>query len=212
MWTWANTADSMMSSILSTAVENNCAPTHTLATPVPAVTQAIEVFDLYCARSTELVWCMYHCNGSLYPAYTDNDYPPDQNNSTVTSTPSITPPPSSLPSSSTAPASSSASPPPPASSSKNTVPVAAHAPPLVIGVLALAAVVGLLFWMRRRRAAKSNAYGASHPEQSFPTESQHHARTEMPGYSAVPEMPGNSVKYQHEMEVRPAELEDNRKG
>jgi hypothetical protein len=197
-----------MSSVISTAVQQNCAPTNALTIPVPAVTQAIDVFNSYCARSTELIWCMYHCN--LSPRRPYAYHPPDRDNSTATSTPPVTsPPPTSLRPASTAPPSSSASPSSPAESPKNSVPVAAIAAPVVIGVLAIAGVVGLLFWMRRRRnGAKSNPHEPPQPEHGYPTENRV-SRAELPGYEVLPEMPGGSVKYQHEMEVRPAELADH---
>jgi hypothetical protein len=66
--------------------------------------------------------------------------------------------------------------------------------------------------MRRRRTAKSNPYVTSQPEQGIPTESQNHGHAELSGYEMLPEMQGSSVKYHHEMEVRPAELEGSRKG
>lgn len=54
---------SQMSSIISTAVQDYCATqattlTASLTTALPEVTSAIEVFNSYCAQSTELVWCM----------------------------------------------------------------------------------------------------------------------------------------------------------
>lgn len=53
---------SHISSIISTAVQDYCAAKATTLTasataPLPEVTSAIEVFNSYCARSTELVWC-----------------------------------------------------------------------------------------------------------------------------------------------------------
>jgi hypothetical protein len=52
----------MMSSLIATAVQERCAATATspVTAPLPDVTQAGEVFNAYCARSTELAWCMYH--------------------------------------------------------------------------------------------------------------------------------------------------------
>jgi hypothetical protein len=61
---------------------------------------------------------------------------------------------------------------------------------------------------RRRNGAKSNPHEPSQPEHGYPTENRA-GRAELPGYETLPEMPGSSVKYQHEMEVRPAELADH---
>lgn len=51
-----------MSSIISTAVQNYCGASATTSatTALPEVTDAIKVFNSYCARSTELVWCTSH--------------------------------------------------------------------------------------------------------------------------------------------------------
>jgi len=56
---------SHISSIISTAVQDYCAAQATTLTasataPLPEVTSAIEVFNSYCARSTELAWCKKH--------------------------------------------------------------------------------------------------------------------------------------------------------
>ena len=56
---------SHISSIISTAVQDYCAAKATTLTasvtaPLPEVTSAIKVFNSYCARSTELVWCKNH--------------------------------------------------------------------------------------------------------------------------------------------------------
>jgi hypothetical protein len=61
---------------------------------------------------------------------------------------------------------------------------------------------------RRRNAAKSNPHEPPQPEHGYPTENRV-SRAELPGYEVLPEMPEGSVKYQHEMEVRPAELADH---
>lgn len=53
---------SHISSVISTAVQDYCGAQATTLTasataPLPEVTSAIEVFNSYCARSTELAWC-----------------------------------------------------------------------------------------------------------------------------------------------------------
>ncbi|KAF2690689.1 hypothetical protein K458DRAFT_398690 [Lentithecium fluviatile CBS 122367] len=178
---------SMMSSVISTAVEDSCAANATATvtssgTP-PEVTSAIEVFDSYCAKSTELSWY--------------------QNNST--SAMIITEGPTSKVVSATITATST----PTAASSRNTVPIAAIAAPVVIGVIAIAAVVGVLFYLRRKRGTKSTGSDHEIPPQ-YGAKSYYGG--EMAGDApAVGELKGSAEKYRYELENRevtePVELE-----
>ncbi|KAJ4335157.1 hypothetical protein N0V87_006311 [Didymella glomerata] len=180
---------SHISSVISTAVQDYCAAQATTLTasataPLPEVTSAIEVFNSYCARSTELAW---------YPA-----------TASITTAPSATPAVSSAISTSTSA---------PQESSSKSVPVAAIAAPVVIGVLAIAGVVGLLFFLRRRKAAakleKENPYAPpTYADESRGT--AHGDVHELLSPTHEHEVPGDTVKYRYELESRPAELEGDR--
>ena len=121
----------------------------------------------------------------------------------------ITSAPTSIPSTSLLPTSGSNS----QAGSSKSVPVAAIAAPVVIGVLAIAGVIGLLVFLRRRKAAskKENPYA---PPGYKPGSSEGFAgRNELEHgevhevESPVQEAVGDTVKYRHELETRPAELE-----
>ncbi|KAF2621461.1 hypothetical protein BU25DRAFT_238105 [Macroventuria anomochaeta] len=197
---------SYMASVISTAVHDYCAASATavsasLATPLPEVTDAIDVFNSYCARSTELVWCT-----SLPLRFlklpSDRTFT-DQQTSTAPAIVVITPAPSSTFATSTFMTISSST--SQASTSSKYVPVAAIAAPVVIGVLAIASIVGLLFFLRRRKAvtAKENPYAP--PNDTSQGRLVHREVHEV--QSPAQEVVGDTVKYQHELETRPAELE-----
>ncbi|KAF9695403.1 hypothetical protein EKO04_006659 [Ascochyta lentis] len=188
---------SHMSSMLSTAVQEYCAASATtlpasLTTPLPEVTAALDVFNSYCARSTELVWY--------------------QQNSTAQTTPPITTAPSTLTTSiSTSPSSASSSTQP--STARKSVPVAAIAAPVVIGILALLGVVCLLFFLRRRKAhanaSTQNPYAQNGyaPPTYTPRGELEQAEVHEVQSPAHEMVGGESVKYRSELETRPAELE-----
>jgi hypothetical protein len=202
-----------MASILSTAVQAYCAASATtlpasLTTPLPEVTAAMDVFNSYCARSTELIWCMlllfsYVTNLTSNPCV-------DQNNNTASATPVITAPPSSTSAFIIAETSSNQ-----ISQSSKSVPVAAIAVPVVIGVLVIAGIVGLLFFLRRRKAAKKAGLYA--PPECMPRgelgQGEVHKVYEVQEVTnPAQEVVGDSVKYRYELETRPAELEGERHG
>jgi flagellar basal body-associated protein FliL len=87
---------------------------------------------------------------------------------------------------------------------------------VVIGVLAIASVIGLLFFLRRRKATSKGAAAGPKEEQNpylppsyTPVRELDHGNVhevEMPAQEVV----GDTVKYRHELETRPAELEGQR--
>ncbi|PVI07915.1 hypothetical protein DM02DRAFT_666382 [Periconia macrospinosa] len=127
----------MMASIISRDVQSQCGASMTasgsvsLVTPLPQVTQAVDVFNSYCERSTEL---------SLYQeARTSSSS--SFNQVTVTATPTLT---SSIVSPTSTPETFA--------SKTNSVPIVAVVVPSIIAALAVAAIVGFLFWRRRKRS------------------------------------------------------------
>ncbi|KAF1960001.1 hypothetical protein CC80DRAFT_501292 [Byssothecium circinans] len=194
----------MMASIISTAVQSSCAAgitaTASLSNPLPQVTSAIDVFNSYCARTTEL---------SLY------QNPVTTGPVTVTVAPNSTP---SIASATSTPISSSNS------NSSNTVPVAAIAAPVVIGILAIATVAGFFFWLRRRRAAQENSTIELSGSQNFTQNNppsyalggvathEHYGSTrELRSHTPVAQEVGSDImKYRHELgnqeTVEPVEL------
>lgn len=126
----------------------------------------------------------------------------DQNNSTAPATVVITAAPSSPLSSASSTPTSTSSP-----STSKPVPVAAIAAPIVIGVLAIVGIIGLLFFLRRRKAAKKAGIYAP-PTYTPRGELGHDEVQEVP--SPAQEVMGDSVKYQYELETRPAELEGSK--
>ncbi|KAH6644852.1 hypothetical protein C7974DRAFT_28876 [Boeremia exigua] len=189
---------SHISSVLSTAVQEFCLAqatttrTASVTAALPEVTAAIDVFDSYCARSTELSW--YQGASTASSAL----------NSLITPAPSTT---GAASSSNAASASSSATSAAPASNLGGaSVPVAAIAAPVVIGVIAIAGVIGLFFWLRRRRPAAAAVKDESRAPPTYSHgELEPSTRHEVP--NAVPEMAGaGAVKYRYELDSQAAEL------
>ncbi|KAF2635914.1 hypothetical protein P280DRAFT_484278 [Massarina eburnea CBS 473.64] len=193
----------MMASVISTAVQASCAAKETamasITSPLPQVTQALDVFNSYCARSTEL---------SLYQTSTTGQV-------TITAAPSST----------SAIASATATPTSDTDANSGKVPVAAIAAPVIIGILAIAAVMCLLFWLRRRQVARKggasevNGAATSHTPPSYTQSGYEHfgPRRELADNApAAEEAPSDIAKYRYELEDRefmePVELEGGEVG
>ncbi|CAI6338263.1 unnamed protein product [Periconia digitata] len=137
----------MMASIISKDVQSMCEATMTangpvsLVTPLPQVMEAIDVFNSYCERKTEL---------SLYQEKTSTD---GLSAVTVTATPTPSPT-STIASSTSPPTQAPQTPQPPQAPPPNqkTVPIAAIIAPVTVAVVAIAAAIALFFWRRRRRS------------------------------------------------------------
>ncbi|PSN74965.1 hypothetical protein BS50DRAFT_581715 [Corynespora cassiicola Philippines] len=145
---------SLMSSIISTAVEASCAATATQSvtatTPMPQVSSALELFHSYCARSTEL------------PLYTDNatavriititasaSLTSSILNTSILSTSILS---TTVPSSAiSATTTTTGLVLPSGNFAKASVPIAAIAAPVTIGIFLIGGGVGLLFYLRRRK-------------------------------------------------------------